>query len=104
MCAAFTPSCRSTLKPRLSMKRASWVLRAISFLAVYAVLPACSSIEPDTAPPGVIRLTAGEIAISAPGDLNHAPPKALQLAPALEWTQVELPHALPRTVVPNQGD
>jgi signal transduction histidine kinase len=43
------------------------------------------------------------MAISAPGNLQDAPPKTLQLPPTLRWAGVSLPNAVPRALVPQDG-
>lgn len=85
------------------MRRASWALRAISLLAACAGCASCTFIEPAEPPPGTIHVTAAQLAVAVPGDLKTRPEKIMTTLPALTWTAVTLPHALPRTVVPG-GD
>lgn len=86
------------------MKRASWALRAISLLALGAGCASCTFIEPAEPPPGTIHLTAAALATTFPGDMQTLPDKILSALPALTWTPVTLPHALPRAVVSGGTD
>ena len=83
------------------MKRASWVLRATSSLALCASLLSCSSLEPETAPPGLIHVTSADVAKVSPGDLTGMPPQVLGPLPSLAWMPTALPYAPPRAVAPN---
>lgn len=86
------------------MKRASWVLRAISLLAACAGCASCTFIEPAVPPPGTIHLTTAQLATSFPGDLRTPPDKVLSTLPPLTWMSVTLPHSLPRAVVSGGTD
>ena len=83
------------------MKRASWVLRATSSVALCGCLLSCSSLEPETAPPGLVHITSAQMAKVSPGDLSTEPPQVLGPLPALPWVPTTLPYAPPRNVVPN---
>lgn len=85
------------------MKRASWVLRAISALAVCAGCCSCSFVEPHAPPSGTIHITNAQLGISSPGNLQSAPPRTLRALPEVTWTAVTLPHALPRALVPKSA-
>jgi signal transduction histidine kinase len=83
------------------MKRASWVLRATSGAALCGSLLSCTSLEPETAPPGLIHVTSALVAKVSPGDLSAIPPQMLGPLPSLAWMHTALPYAPPRAVVPN---
>jgi signal transduction histidine kinase len=83
------------------MKRASWVLRATSGAVLCGGLLSCTSLEPETAPPGLIHLTHAQVAKVSPGDLSAMPPQMLGPLPSLAWMPTALPYAPPRAVVPN---
>jgi signal transduction histidine kinase len=85
------------------MKRASWALRATSFLAVCAVCCSCGYLEPNEPPAGTIHFTIAQFATSAPGDLATRPPKLLAQPATLNWNSVALPHAVPRVLVPDSA-
>jgi signal transduction histidine kinase len=83
------------------MKRASWALRATSGFAFCASLLSCTSLEPETAPAGLIHITSAEMAKVTPGDLTGMPPQVLGPLPTLTWMPTTLPYAPPRTIAPN---
>lgn len=83
------------------MKRASWVLRATSGIALCASLLSCSSLEPETAPPGLVHITSAQMAKVSPGNLTGTPPQILGPLPSLTWIPTRLPYAPPRTIVPD---
>ncbi|HEU4589719.1 MAG TPA: sensor histidine kinase, partial [Steroidobacteraceae bacterium] len=63
----------------------------------------CRFIEPADAPAGTLHLTAAQLAISAPGELERNPARILRMPSGLHWTDVSLPHAVPRALVPQDG-
>ena len=79
------------------MKRASWVLRAISLLAILANTSCTQSIEGE---PRAIHFTQSQLAVTAPGQLDILPAKILGELPPLTWTSIPLPHKRPRAVAP----
>ena len=83
------------------MKRASWVLRATSGVIFCASLLSCSSLEPETAPPGLIHIIEAEVAQVTPGDLTGTPPQMLGSLPPLPWEPTALPFTPPRPIAPN---
>src|SRR4051794_39909157 len=82
------------------MKRASSASRASSLLAACLACAGCAYIEPDVPPPGTLHLTAAQFATSAPGEMRAPPAELMTTLPALAWTRVALPHAVPRELVP----
>jgi signal transduction histidine kinase len=83
------------------MKRASWASRAISTFAFCASLLSCTSLEPETAPPGLIHITRADVAKVTPGELTGMPTQVLGPLPPMPWTSMALPYAPPRTIAPN---
>jgi signal transduction histidine kinase len=82
------------------MRRANWASLAINFATIALAVVACSSIARPT--PRSMHLVRAELAVDMPGNLIETPPKTLPSLKALSWVEVELPHALERSVVPNQ--
>jgi signal transduction histidine kinase len=85
------------------MRRANRASRAISLLCIVAVCSSCRFIEPLDPPPGTLHFAAAQMAISAPGNLDGPPPRILQAPTTLHWTDVSLPHAVPRALLPQDG-